>query len=640
MAPALAYAPAVDLDLHAAFVEHTGRVGLHGSNQHKAARSFLNRWPDPQDWAAEPLATRLALPSVTASFLMFLLFGGHLRPGYDYLIRRKLPSFWRDVPHGPMAADLTQFMTAATELGFTERTRTAVASQVVGRLLIQTGRPLRQITEADLAELLAACRHRQQADGLGLPHYTRAVHTTRQVLFHLGMFDAAPVNSATLLRQSFTQRMRDATPALRPTFVAYLDRLIATHARGTVTGTATRLNHFAAHLAKVDPELISLADLDRRRHIETYLTATATATVHASRGGGPLSVAERRARVLAIHCLLNDIAEWGWEDAPRRRLVFPSDFPKLPRPLPRYLTPDLDRRLTQALEASTARLPADALLLQRATGLRIGELVDLELDCVHEISGQGAWLKVPLGKLGTERMVPLDEETVALIDRIAVNRSPGRPLPHPKTNRPTEFLLTHHGQRVSVNLLRDVLTRACQDAGLPHTTPHQLRHTYATSLVNAGVSLQSLMALLGHVSAEMSLRYGRLFDTTVREEYERALSAAKQHLGSLPTDPPAGRRSLPLLDADWQHGPGIKARLAGGFCVRAQAQGACAYANICEHCPTFRTDTGHLPVLVAQRADAQTLAKDAEARGWGSEAERHRRLVERLDAHIRQAQAG
>jgi Phage integrase family len=41
-------------------------------------------------------------------------------------------------------------------------------------------------------------------------------------------------------------------------------------------------------------------------------------------------------------------------------------------------------------------------------------------------------------------------------------------------------------------------------------TPHQLRHTYATALVNAGVSLQALMALLGHTSAEMSLRYGRL----------------------------------------------------------------------------------------------------------------------------------
>ncbi len=259
---------------------------------------------------------------------------------------------------------------------------------------------------------------------------------------------------------------------------------------------------------------------------------------------------------------------------------------------------------------------------------------------MHEIPGQGAWLKVPLGKLATERMVPLDEETVALIDRICARRSPGRPLRHPRTGRPTEFLLTHHGRRVTVYQLRDVLTRVARDAGLPHTTPHQLRHTYATALVNAGVSLQSLMALLGHVSAAMSLRYGRLFDSTVKAEYERALTAAKAHLGSLPAEPPAGRTLLPIIAGDWKEAPAVKARLAGGFCVRAQVQGPCAYANICEHCPNFRTDAGYLPVLAAQRADAETLARDAEARGWGSEADRHRRLIERLDAHIREAQTG
>ena len=154
-----------------------------------------------------------------------------------------------------------------------------------------------------------------------------------------------------------------------------------------------------------------------------------------------------------------------------------------------------------------------------------------------------------------------------------------------------------------------MLTRVARDAGLPHTTPHQLRHTYATALVNAGVSLQSLMALLGHVSAEMSLRYGRLFDATVKAEYERALTAAKAHLGIAAHRP--ARRADAACRCSTGTGkkrPRVKARLAGGFCVRAQAQGPCAYANICEHCPNFRTDTGYLPVLAAQRADAETLA--------------------------------
>jgi integrase len=637
MPPVLAYAPVPEVDLLAAYNEHCDRLGLISVNLHSAARTFLRRWPDPQRWAAEPLEVRLTVSHPTRSFVTFLMLAGYLQPGYDYLIHRKLAVFWRHLPPGPLAEDLARFLGAAQELGFTERTRSAAASQVIGRLLIQTGRRLDALIDNDFDDLLAATTVR---DGAGKPsrHYRSGTHTARQVMFHLGVFTEQPVNATSLLRQSFTQRMRDATPALRASFVAYLDRLTATHSRGTVSGTATRLNHFAAHLAAVDPALASLAELDRRSHIETYLTATAEAMN--SRTGAPIQASERRGRILAVHCLLNDIAEWGWTEAPQRRMVFRSDIPKLPRPLPRYLTPDLDRRLTQALHTWPERLPADALLLQRATGLRIGELVDLELDSVHEIPSQGAWLKVPLGKLNTERMVPLDEETVALIDRIVAHRTPGRPLPHPRTGRPTDYLLTHHGRRLTVDHIRDVLTRVTTDTGLPHITPHQLRHTYATALVNAGVSLQSLMALLGHLSAEMSLRYGRLFDSTVRTEYERALTAAKAHLGTLPTEPPEGRVSLPIVDGDWKDAPAVKARLAGGFCIRAQVQGPCAYANICEHCPNFRTDTGYLPILAAQRADTETLARDAEARGWTGEAERHRRLIARLDAHISQTQTG
>ena len=82
--------------------------------------------------------------------------------------------------------------------------------------------------------------------------------------------------------------------------------------------------------------------------------------------------------------------------------------------------------------------------------------------------------------------------------------------------------------------MRTELARSADTAGIGHVTPHQLRHTYATALVNAGVSLQALMALLGHASAEMSLRYAHLFDSTVRAEYERALDLAKGRIGAMP----------------------------------------------------------------------------------------------------------
>ena len=85
---------------------------------------------------------------------------------------------------------------------------------------------------------------------------------------------------------------------------------------------------------------------------------------------------------------------------------------------------------------------------------------------------------------------------------------------------------------------------------------------------------------------------------------------------------------------------GGPSRLAGGFCLRAPAQGACTYANICEHRPSFHTEPSSLPVLAAQRVDADALARDAEQRGWIAEAERHQRLIAQLDTLIDKAQAG
>jgi hypothetical protein len=244
------------------------------------------------------------------------------------------------------------------------------------------------------------------------------------------------------------------------------------------------------------------------------------------------------------------------------------------------------------------------------------------------------WLKVPLGKFDTERMVPLVDEAVAIVDRLVAARGPQRPLRHPRTGRMVEFLMVHYGRRISDHALRAELRRAAVDAGLDGATPHQLRHTYATALVNSGVSLQHLMVLLGHQSAEMSLRYGRLFDTTIRESYERALVLAKARLG------PVLPQATPVqLTTDWRSAPLIKARLAGGYCLRTPAQGVCPYTNICEHCPNFRTDTAFLAVLGAQRADTQALTADAEARGWSDEAARHRRLLERLDLLMTRAHA-
>ena len=603
------------------------------------AAGFLRRWPDPQSFAAEPLEVMLAQDQQTRPFITFLLLHDLLRPGYDYLVNRKFASLL-DLARGTrMEPDLDGFQHAAAELGFSLHVCSRSAERVVIRLLIQTGRSLHELAVTDLRDAEAAFQARGERRNGDWPNDRGFLNAAWTVLFHLGIIDVTPPNRRRREHAGHAHHFGGVPAWLAARLEDYTSAISGTHESSTMEGIAIRLAHFGRHLAAADPGLDTLAGLDRQRHIETYLAATAVA--RAVRGGQPIGAGEQRNRIITLGRFLTDIAEWEWPDAPARRLVFTRDIPKLPRPLPRYLPADADRLIGEALEASPNRLFADALLLARATGVRIGELRDLELDCVHEVPGTGAWLKVPLGKLASERMVPLDDDAVALIDRITETRSPGKPLPNPRTGQPAEFLLTHFGKRVSDQTLRDELARACQAAGLPKATPHQLRHTWATALVNAGCSLQALMAMLGHVSAAMSLRYARLFDRTVRADYERALAQAKTML-TVPS--PAGQVTLPVTDitsgnADWKDTPLIKSRLAGGYCLRTAAQGSCAYANICEHCPSFRTDAAFLPVLTAQRADTEALLADAEARGWGEEAARHRRLLERLDQRMAQTEA-
>ena len=348
-----------------------------------------------------------------------------MRPGYDYLLERKLSSFWREIRH-PLSAPTWRFLHRGGELGFTDGSGVATASQVPARLLIQTGRRLDQLSGQRFEEFTAPAGG-QERTGKGWRHYPAASNTT-------GCYSTSQIVDHPRPRASGAVRPTGwrSDPAAATALVAYLERKRATCAteNGLQPGhparstsacsspTPTRTWTRSPQLDRAGTSSRTCTSLTPRQQQDRRVDHRRRTVPPRAGGGG---VPHRRHRM-------------GLDRRAARRLVFRDDIPKLPKTLPRYLPVDADRRLTEALQEPPGNeLAACALLLQRACGLRIGELLDLELDCVHEVPGQGAWLKVPLGKLDTERMVPLDEETLDLVDHIAAIRSPGRPLPHPRT---------------------------------------------------------------------------------------------------------------------------------------------------------------------------------------------------------------
>ncbi len=442
-------------------------------------------------------------------------------------------------------------------------------------------------------------------------------------LGHLGGWNVrkAPVAMAEPIRVVLQQYIQTRAAVLRPK---------------TIESLVNDLLPFAEFLTARHPEVTSLRALERR-HIEEFLTYNRARSWRGRRARPqPIGAAVAQSTVLTLRNLLEDIAAWGWAEAPTRRLVFAADIPKLDRPLPRALAPDVDARLMDAVDTLADPFARTGLRVLRGAGLRVGELLDLELDAVIDYGPTGTWLRVPLGKLATERVVPLDAPTLTALDQWTRHRGAHRPIPHPRTGRPTDFLFTEHGRRLSATRLRNGLTAAAASAGItgsggrPVTvTPHQLRHTYATTLANAGMSLQALMALLGHVTPEMTLRYATLASPTLRGAYDEAMGKMRRQL----TLTPVGRPIIPDK-VSWLLSEMLKTRVAHGYCSRHQAQGACPYANICETCDNYVTAPEFADTLNDQLTDVQALHHDAQDRGWDGEAERHATVAKALQGHL------
>lgn len=286
-------------------------------------------------------------------------------------------------------------------------------------------------------------------------------------------------------------------------FCASLNPDTTRHYRGTI-------RNFLLYLAKDHPDAISLANLRRDPHLLGWMSRLRSQQP-------PLVTASYINRLLALRCILTELA-WMHQLADLAYAIRSDDIPRLPQRLPRPLSPEQDRQLQQEFVRRND-LPSNALLLIRHTGMRIGECADLSFDCLRG-TGASQWaVHIPLGKLKTERLVPVDSFVHDLVQRLRFFRSLD-PLPQ------DGFLLPRsHRKEALVRELREYLHQVCQDVGLStRIVPHQLRHTYATEMLRAGVSFPALMKLLGHTDPEMTMRYVEVALTDLQREFELARS--------------------------------------------------------------------------------------------------------------------
>jgi hypothetical protein len=242
----------------------------------------------------------------------------------------------------------------------------------------------------------------------------------------------------------------------------------------------------------------------------------------------------------------------------------------------------------RAQEDPFARLTVEFLA---RTGLRRSEFLNLTIDSVVQI-GSAYWLHVPLGKMRTDRYIPLHPQLKELLDAWVAARPAGLREP---------WLLMHRGRRIGVRRVEQAVATVAREAGIGHLTPHQLRHTLATQAINRGMSLEAIAALLGHRSMRMTMVYAKIANRTVAEEYF-AVSEKAEALYDQPKELPATAEGAEMrkLRAEMH-----RRMLGNGYCARPVGLD-CHFESICESCTYSQTTLEFRPILERQREDAAT----------------------------------
>ena len=323
------------------------------------------------------------------------------------------------------------------------------------------------------------------------------------------------------------QRIPPFQHPLLPVFARAVESLCTALSSASSRNYHTTVRLFLTYLAAHHPEINRL-ELLHRDHILGWMAA-----MRAQKP--PLATTTCIGRLIALRCVFNELA-LTYQCFELARLIRREDIPRTPQRLPRPLADEHDQLLQQEFRRRND-LGANVFLLLRHTGMRIGECADLAFDCLRSSSPDTWALHVPLGKLQTERMVPVDAFVRDLVHRLRFFRSLD---PKPPDQR---LLACSSTRNALVHRLRDYLHQVCYEIHLPIAiVPHQLRHTYATEMLRAGVSFPVLMKLLGHVDPEMTMRYVDVALTDIEREFQLARSHPK-HLAPQPKLPSISTRA-------------------------------------------------------------------------------------------------
>lgn len=348
-----------------------------------------------------------------------------------------------------------------------------------------------------------------------------------------------------------------------------------------------------------------------------------------------LSPASRSYSLSSTTLFLRAVRENNWEPAlPSSAGIRMGDHPRrpaaLPRALPEFVMAQIeDPNALEQLE-QPHRLMMQILI---RTGLRLSDTYRLKIDCLLTDNQNAHYLRYFNHKMSREATLPIDDELAAAITQQA--RSVRAAIPEarylaPRPKSPNGDRPWNPGTAAGLIQIWQTTISLRDEHGHPFRfTAHQLRHTYATRLINADVPQEVVRRLLDHESHEMTARYARLKDETVRRHWEKA-TKINIHGETL-----SAKQDDPINDAAWmkENLGRVTMALPNGYCGLPLQQ-ACPHANACLTCPVFVTTPDFLSEHLDHLRSTKRLIAQAETAGQTRVIEMNQRVAANLESII------
>jgi hypothetical protein len=286
------------------------------------------------------------------------------------------------------------------------------AQEVVNRgitlaLAVSGGAPFAALSATGFEALADAIATTPVLTGPQRDAWRKILNGVHQVLYEAGCIDYPQRHTRANARDA-AEQLAGVDDGISSVMLAYISARASVLRPASIVGIINDLACFGEFLADRFPGVCSLRHVERH-HLEAFCAWVVNRPYRGRREFREHRVGSSSAShtIITLRTFFDDIGAWGWAERPQQQVLFAADIPREPKTLPRALAPDVDRAVMAAVADLDDTMARIGLTVLRHTGLRIGELLDLELDCVVDYGQHGSWLRVPLGKLNTERTVPL-----------------------------------------------------------------------------------------------------------------------------------------------------------------------------------------------------------------------------------------